>query len=140
MKKILSVVCVIACLASCNQKQNTSESHGQELAINHSNQKKQNNMSNLKAGKNSVTFISFGVELAGDLYLPEGFDPNKKYKAIVGASPFPQVKEQIPETYGKAMAERGFIFLGFDYLGMGDSPALSGLPLLTLGRNMIVDF
>ncbi len=80
----------------------------------------------LQAGKNKVTFTSFGVELAGDLYLPEGFDPNKKYKAIVGASPFPQVKEQIPATYGPEMAKRGFIYLGFDYLGMGESPALRG--------------
>ncbi len=80
----------------------------------------------LTAGKNAVTFKSFGVELAGDLYLPEGFDPSKKYKAIVGASPFPQVKDQIPATYGPEMAARGFIYLGFDYLGMGESPALPG--------------
>ncbi len=76
--------------------------------------------------KKRVTFKSFGVDLVGDLYLPEGFDESKRYKAIVGASPFPQVKEQIPATYGPAMAERGFIYLGFDYLGMGDSPALPG--------------
>ncbi|GAB5480577.1 MAG: alpha/beta hydrolase [Parasphingorhabdus sp.] len=80
----------------------------------------------LTSGKNSVTFKSFGVNLAGDLYLPEGFDESKKYKAIVGASPFPQVKDQIPATYGPEMAARGFIYLGFDYLGMGDSPALPG--------------
>ncbi|UOY05393.1 alpha/beta hydrolase [Muricauda sp. SCSIO 64092] len=80
----------------------------------------------LQVGKNKVTFKSFGVELAGDLYLPEGFDANQKYKAIVGASPFPQVKDQIPATYGPEMAKRGFIYLGFDYLGMGDSPALPG--------------
>lgn len=73
-----------------------------------------------------VTFKSFGVELVGDLYLPENFDENKKYKAIVGASPFPQVKEQVLATYGPEMAKRGFLFLGFDYLGMGDSPALPG--------------
>ena len=83
-------------------------------------------MENLSAGKNEVTFKSFGVELAGDLYLPEGFDVSKKYKAIVGASPFPQVKDQIPATYGPEMAKRGFIYLGFDYMGMGDSPALPG--------------
>lgn len=83
-------------------------------------------MENLKPGKNRVTFKSFGVELAADLYLPEGFDKNKKYKAIVGASPFPQVKEQVLGTYGPEMADRGFVFLAFDYLGMGDSPALSG--------------
>ncbi len=41
------------------------------------------------AGKNAVTFKSFGVDLAGDLYLPEGFDETKTYKAIVGASPVP---------------------------------------------------
>lgn len=74
----------------------------------------------------SVTFKSFGVDLVGDLYLPENFDEGKKYKAIVSASPFPQVKGQIPATYGPEMAKRGFIFLGFDYLGMGDSPALPG--------------
>ena len=80
----------------------------------------------LTAGKNNVTFKSFGVDLVGDLYLPKGFDENKTYKAIVGASPFPQVKDQIPATYGPEMAARGFIYLGFDYLGMGDSPALPG--------------
>ena len=79
-----------------------------------------------QAGINKVTFKSFGLELAGNLYLPEGFDENKKYKAIVGASPFPQVKEQVLATYGPKMADRGFVFLGFDYLGMGDSPALPG--------------
>ena len=80
----------------------------------------------LTAGDNKVTFKSFGVDLVGDLYLPEDFDANKKYKAIVSASPFPQVKEQVMATYGPEMADRGFVFLGFDYLGMGDSPALPG--------------
>ena len=80
----------------------------------------------LTAGDNKVTFKSFGVDLVGNLYLPEGFDKNKKYKAIVSASPFPQVKDQIPATYGPEMAKKGFVFLGFDYLGMGDSPALPG--------------
>ena len=73
-----------------------------------------------------MTFKSFGVDLAGDLYLPDGFDETKKYKAIVGASPFPQVKDQIPATYGTEMAARGFIYLGFYYLGIGDSPDLPG--------------
>lgn len=83
-------------------------------------------LENLKPGTNTVTFKSFGVDLAGNLYLPEGFDPDKKYKAIVSASPFPQVKEQVMATYGPEMAKRGFVFLGFDYLGMGDSSSLPG--------------
>ena len=73
-----------------------------------------------------VTFKSFGVDLVGNLYLPEGFDENKKYKAVLGASPFPQVKEQVLGTYGPELADRGFVFLAFDYLGMGESPALPG--------------
>lgn len=73
-----------------------------------------------------VTFKSFGVDLVGNLYLPEGFDENEKYKAVLGASPFPQVKEQVLGTYGPELAERGFVFLAFDYLGMGESPALPG--------------
>ena len=78
----------------------------------------------LQEGKNKVTFKSFGVQLVGNLYLTEGFDENKKYKAIVGASPFPQVKEQALETHGPEMANRGLVFLGFDYLGMIDSRSL----------------
>ena len=80
----------------------------------------------LAPGINTVTFKSFGLQLVGNLYLPDNFEPSKKYKAIVGASPFPQVKEQVLGTYGPEMAKRGFVFLGFDYLGMGDSPALPG--------------
>lgn len=80
----------------------------------------------IKPGKNTVTFKSFGVDLVGNLYVPEDFNENKRYRAIVGASPFPQVKEQVLATYGPEMAARGFVFLGFDYLGMGDSPALPG--------------
>ncbi|MFC3118749.1 alpha/beta hydrolase [Jhaorihella thermophila] len=57
---------------------------------------------------------------------PKASTRPKKYKAIVGASPFPQVKDQIPATYGPEMAARGFIYLGFNYLGMGESPALPG--------------
>lgn len=39
-------------------------------------------------GVKRITFKLFGVDLVGNLYLPEGFDESKKYKAIVGASPF----------------------------------------------------
>lgn len=102
-----------------------TNSYSNVYASNHS-KKEVKKMENLKSGKNKVTFKSFGVNLVGHLYLPEGFDKNKKYKAIVGASPFPQVKEQVLGTYGPEMAKRGFVFLAFDYLGMGDSPALPG--------------
>jgi fermentation-respiration switch protein FrsA (DUF1100 family) len=117
MKKLSILFSILLLTICCKKEQKT---------IDNKTNKKVNTMSNLKAGKNTVTFKSYGMDLAGDLYLPEGFDPNKKYKAIVSASPFPQVKEQVMATYGPEMAARGFVFLGFDYLGMGDSPALPG--------------
>ena len=80
----------------------------------------------LEAGVNTVTIRSFGVDLVGHLYLPKNFDANREYIAIVGGSPFPQVKEQALAIYGQAMSDRGFIFLAFDYLSMGNSPALPG--------------
>ncbi len=39
-------------------------------------------MSDLKAGKNSVTFTSFGVELAGDLYLQKDLIQTKSTKRL----------------------------------------------------------
>ncbi len=122
MRTSILILGSLALFMSCHTPKNNSQS----LPIVPSNPIKQPMMNTLKSGKNSITFTSFGVNLAGDLYLPEGFDSSKKYKAIVGASPFPQVKEQVLATYGPEMAERGFVFLGFDYLGMGDSPALPG--------------
>ena len=67
--------------------------------------------SEIKPGVNTVTFKSFGVALTGNLYTPEDFNPNNKYVAIVGASPFPQVKEQVLRTYGPEMAKRGFVYI-----------------------------
>ncbi len=73
-----------------------------------------------------IEFKSFGLMLKGNLYVPKDFDESKKYNAIVSASPFPQVKEQVLSVYGNEMSNRGFIFLAFDYMGMGESPALPG--------------
>ena len=124
MKTILTAIGLTVFLFSCQS--NESKNNKPVVETKSIIQEKTNTMSNLKSGKNKVTFKSFGVDLVGDLYLPEEFDSNKKYTAIIGASPFPQVKEQVLATYGPEMAKRGFVFLGFDYLGMGDSPALPG--------------
>lgn len=113
----LSLITLTAC---------SSIGHSPHHNVNHTKRIAQMDAQSFTAGKNRVTFRSFGMDLVGDLYLPEGFDPQKKYDAIVSASPFPQVKDQIPATYGPEMAKRGFVFLGFDYLGMGESPALPG--------------
>jgi fermentation-respiration switch protein FrsA (DUF1100 family) len=124
MKTMLKILGISVLLLSCQSPEENKPST--QVETKSITQVKNNTMNHLKAGVNTITFKSFGVDLVGNLYLPEGFDPNKTYTAIVGASPFPQVKEQVLATYGPEMAKRGFVFLGFDYLGMGDSPALPG--------------
>ncbi len=78
-------------------------------------------MENFKAGKNEVTFKSQGVNLAGNLYLPENFDTSNQYPTIVFSGPFNQVKEQMGAKYGEKFAAKGYVFLAFDHLGYGDS-------------------
>lgn len=59
-------------------------------------------------------------ELAAHLYLPEGEKKALPLAIITGA--WTTVKEQMPTTYAKALAERGFAALVFDFRGWGQSP------------------
>src|SRR5687767_3455342 len=63
------------------------------------------------ATMNSVEFKNGSLKLAGNLYLPEGFDAGKKYAAIVVVHPGGGVKEQIAGLYAKMLAEQGFVTL-----------------------------
>ena len=90
--------------------------------INHLKSKATNMQShNLQAGKNTVFFKSQGVQLAGHLYLPEGFDSKTSYPSIIFSPPFNQVKEQTGAVYAEHLAKRGYITIVFDHLGYGDS-------------------
>ena len=81
----------------------------------------QTKMLELSSGRNSLTFRSQNANLAGHLYLPEGFDADKKYPAAVFSGPVGQVKEQMGANYGEAMAARGYVYLAFDHIGFGES-------------------
>ena len=61
-----------------------------------------------------VTFANDTFNLAGQLHLPEGFDENSKYPAIVISTPGSSVKEQIGANYGRGLADRGYLALAFD--------------------------
>lgn len=63
----------------------------------------------------------FGIELAGHLYLPKGFDPAKKYAAIAVSGPFGAVKEQSSGLYAQELARHGFVTLAFDPSFTGES-------------------
>ena len=63
----------------------------------------------------------FGITLAGHLYLPDDFDPAKKYPAIAVSGPFGAVKEQSSGLYAQELAARGFVTVAFDPSFTGES-------------------
>ena len=75
-----------------------------------------------KVTSQKVSFYNrMGVQIAGDLYLPENFDRTRKYAAIVSSHPFGGVKEQSGGLYAQTMAERGFVALAIDLSYNGES-------------------
>ncbi len=69
----------------------------------------------------AIFFKNNQIQMAGILFLPDDFNENKKYPALVISSPAGAVKEQSPSLYGKKMAQKGFIALAFDTSHQGES-------------------
>ena len=61
----------------------------------------------------------YGIQLAGDLYLPKGAEG--KLAAVAVAGPFGAVKEQCAGLYAEELASRGFAALAFDPSFIGES-------------------
>ena len=72
-------------------------------------------------GSTKVVFKNNEISMAGNLYLPEDYDANKKYPAIVVAHPWGGVKEQTSGLYAQQLAQKGFITLAFDASHYGES-------------------
>ena len=73
------------------------------------------------AGKNKVNFLSEGTRIAGNLYVPESYSPNRHYSAIVCITPASGIKEQTAGIYAEKLAKEGFITLAFDHRTYGES-------------------
>lgn len=61
----------------------------------------------------------YGIELAGDLYLPK--KATGKLAAVAVAGPFGAVKEQCAGLYAEELAARGFAAMAFDPSFIGES-------------------
>lgn len=73
-----------------------------------------------KVTRRKVKFQNrYGVELIGDLYLPQNYEG--KLSAIAVAGPFGAVKEQAAGLYADEMASRGFAAMAFDPSFIGES-------------------
>ncbi|MBT2657916.1 alpha/beta hydrolase [Bacillus sp. ISL-18] len=75
----------------------------------------------MQVTKTDVQFNGKGLQLAGHLYLPEGFIGNKKYPAIVCVHPGSSCKDQTAGIYAGKLAEQGYITIAFDASYQGES-------------------
>lgn len=75
--------------------------------------------------RKNVRFKNGAIELAGHLYLPNGFDERAKHPAVVSIHPGGGVKEQTAGAYAHRLAEQGFVALAFDASHQGAS---GGMP------------
>ena len=73
----------------------------------------------------SVQFKNGAVDMAGNLFLPDGFNESTRYPAIVSIHPGGGVKEQTAGLYAQRLAEQGFVTLAFDASHQGAS---GGMP------------
>ena len=68
-----------------------------------------------------VQFDSEGEIVVGNLYLPDDYDSDKTYPAIVVSGSWTTVKEQMSGLYAQNLADQGFITLAFDPRNFGES-------------------
>jgi fermentation-respiration switch protein FrsA (DUF1100 family) len=67
-----------------------------------------------------VQFLSEGVQCEGDLNLPDGFDPSRRYPALVLGHGFTIARTSLVEE-GRLFAEAGYVALAIDYRRFGGS-------------------
>jgi hypothetical protein len=132
--RILAVVCAaLIALVSCGEKtetKNTEKSETEAGAVLKPAKEKEETVKKeehytfkLADGvkRTKVHFKNhFGIELAGDLYMPENA-AEKGNAAIAISGPFGAVKEQSSGFYANEMAKRGFVALAFDPSFTGES-------------------
>ena len=68
-----------------------------------------------------MSHILHGRRIAANVYTPAGFNPAKKYSAVVVAQPNGGVKEQVAGLYAQRLAELGYVTLAAEASFQGAS-------------------
>src|SRR3954451_1437465 len=75
-----------------------------------------------KVNEQKVTFKNqYQMNIAGNLFIPNGLNPDAKHPAVIVGHPMGAVKEQSANLYATKMAERGFVALSLDLPYWGES-------------------
>lgn len=74
-----------------------------------------------KVNIHPVTYKLNGIDIAANVYTPAGYDPTKKYPAVVLAHPNGGVKEQTTGLYAQRLAESGYLTITADAAYQGAS-------------------
>lgn len=68
-----------------------------------------------------VTYKLNGLDIVADVYTPAGYEPQRKFPAIVVAHPNGGVKEQVAGLYAQRLAEQGYVTITADAAYQGGS-------------------
>lgn len=74
-----------------------------------------------KVNIHPVRYKLNGINIAANVYTPAGYDPSKKYPAVVVAHPNGGIKEQTAGLYAQHLAEAGYITIAADAAYQGAS-------------------
>lgn len=75
-----------------------------------------------KVSQQKVVFNNqYNMKVVGNLFIPNGLNPDVKSPAIIVGHPMGAVKEQSANLYAQKMAEQGFITLSLDLSFWGES-------------------
>lgn len=77
-----------------------------------------------------IAFYSDGLRLDGTIYLPDRLEPGERRPAVVACSGYLGLNQIYPRLFAEPLTDAGYVVLGFDYRGNGDSEGVTGRLLI----------